>query len=52
MQQIQQALTSDGRGSVDDKQKMLHIWRKLQRTENALREALQEVGNAFLQRDS
>ena len=40
---LQQELLGDGQSLVDDREKLLHLWRKLQRTEHALRGALQEV---------
>ena len=43
MKQITRALSEDGLESADAQKRLLHVWGKLERTENALKEAVKEV---------
>ena len=51
MKQITRALSEDGLESADAQKMLLHVWGKLERTENALKEAVKEVCVARLMID-
>ena len=43
MQTIRQAVSADGLETASERKLLLHVWEKLQRTENALRDEIAEV---------